>query len=82
MANNRKYTSDFSNRALEMIMREVLNGMEECLLETAYEDPKNAGFEIIDIHPARKAKQPTLIEKTNASKAEIIDFPAKKQIYN
>ncbi len=82
MASNKKYTTDFSNRALETIMREVLNGMEECLLEAAYEKPGNAGFEIIDIHPPRKRKKLTSIEKANNLEAAIIDFSAKKQRYN
>ena len=82
MANNRKYTTDFSNRALEMIMREVLNGMQECLLETAYEKPANMGFEIIDIQPARRSKKNSSSEKTTNSEAEIVNFPTKRQSYN
>ncbi len=76
MANNRTDTKDFSNRALEMIMRDVLGSMEECLLEAAYKDSKEAGFEIIDISPPKK---PATGEKLNSQGAEVLSFPSKKQ---
>jgi len=82
MAKNRKHTTDFSNRALEMIMRDVLQGMEECMLKTAYEKPQDAGFEIIEIHPPHKSENPSAASKTNASEAEVLSFPEKKQICN
>jgi len=63
-------------------MRDVLSSMEECLLEAAYEKSESAGFEIIDIRPPCKCRKPVSVEKTNTPEAEIIDFPAKKQIYN
>lgn len=82
MAKNRKHTTDFSNRALEMIMRDVLSGMEECLLKTAYEKSQNAGFEIIEIHPPRKSRKSSTTNKTTTSEAEVFSFPAKNRACN
>lgn len=82
MANHRKHTVDFSNRALEMIMRDVLNGMEECLLEAAYEKPKDAGFEIIEIHSPRKSRETPTAKNTNNLAAEVLNFPTKSRACN
>ena len=81
MANTKKNSVNMSDRALEMIMRDVLNSMEECLLETAY-DGSNAGFEIIDIHPPHK-EQPVHtgyeISRDTTTSAEVVHFPAKRR---
>lgn len=74
MANNRTDTKDFSNRALEMIMRDVLGSMEECLLETAYKNSKKSGFEIIEISPPKKS---ATTKATNGQSAEVLNFPSK-----
>jgi len=76
MTNNRKHTKDFSNRALEMIMRDVLSSMEECLLEASYKNPKEGGFEILEIRPSEKS------EKTQTtSEAEVFNFPSKARAF-
>jgi len=81
MAKSKNYTTDFSNRALEMIMRDVLSGMEECLLESAYKNSKDAGFEIIEIHPPRKSKKSsTATGETTTADAEVLDFPSKIRV--
>ncbi|MFC1602751.1 hypothetical protein ACFL3U_04220 [Pseudomonadota bacterium] len=82
MAKDRKRTTDFSNRALEMIMRDVLHGMEECLLKAAYEKTQDAGFEIIEIHPPHKSKKAPSADKTNISEAEVFNFPTKNKACN
>ncbi len=82
MANNRKQTSDFSDRALEMIMRDVLSSMQECLLETAYRNSKEADFEIIEIHPPRNSERTsTATEEEGSSNAAVLNFPSRSQGY-
>jgi len=82
MANNRKQTTDFSDRALEMIMRDVLSSMQECLLETSYKNSKEAGFEIVEIRPPRKSeKTSTATEEGDSSNAAILNFPSRSQGY-
>ncbi len=76
MAKNRKETKDFSNRALEMIMRDVLSGMEECLLETAYKNSRETGFEIIEISPP---KTPATTKAQHNRQAEVLHFPLKRR---
>jgi hypothetical protein len=44
--------ASLSDRALEMIMRDVLDGLEEWSLESAHQG-SSCEFEIIDLQPAR-----------------------------
>lgn len=80
MAKQDRNTASLSDRALEMIMRDVLDGMQEWSLESAYSDAAS-GFEIIDIQPAREKRQGQGEIKTTAEDGhgEIIHFPQKRR---
>ncbi|HEC15541.1 MAG TPA: hypothetical protein ENI99_03065 [Sedimenticola sp.] len=82
MANTKNNPANISDRALEMIMRDVLNGMEECLLEAAYKGAQ-AGFEILDICPPPQKEKPAHAGQETAgdmaASAEVVRFPTKRR---
>ena len=82
MAEAKKNSANISDRALEMIMRDVLNSVEECLLDSAYGGSKG-GFEIIDIHTPQKEKAANTRDNTSeeGGSAEVISFPTKHIVY-
>lgn len=52
MSKQNRHIASLSDRALEMIMRDVLDGLEEWSLESAYQG-SSCEFEVIDLQPAR-----------------------------
>jgi hypothetical protein len=54
MANKNEIPPTIGNRALEMIMRDVLDHMEEISLQSGF-SPAEGCFEIIEIAPERPA---------------------------
>ena len=74
MADNSKSPIRVSDRALEMVMRDVLDGMMELSLEAAYTD-SCADFQIIDITPAAEPDQAQQRSTCQTDSAEILPFP-------
>ncbi|MCB1867875.1 MAG: hypothetical protein KDI43_04915 [Gammaproteobacteria bacterium] len=76
--NNEKTPTRVSDRALEMVMRDVLDGMLELSLETAY-SASCAEFEIIEIIPEKSSRQLhrklDSARKTHPDQADILPFP-------
>ncbi len=75
MAEKNKIPPAVGDRALEMVMREVLDSMEEMSLEAGL-SPLDGGFEIIDIAPERhtiRTPEPEIAEDTG-EEAEVIEF--------
>ncbi|VAX10660.1 hypothetical protein MNBD_GAMMA26-2407 [hydrothermal vent metagenome] len=86
MANDKYCSADIGDRALEMIMQEVLHGMEECMLEAAYSSSIDAGFEVIEIcPPLDKCGYPIITDDASEREyyldAEVINFPSKNKAY-
>lgn len=76
MADKKQQPTRVSDRALEMVMRDVLDGMMELSLVSAYSE-RSVDFEIISIegehdegHHAASADQ-----EPDAYSADIISFP-------
>lgn len=76
-----KYPTQVSDRALEMVMRDVLDGMLELSLEAAY--ASCAEFEIIEIAPARsfgqRQQERKPAQKSHSDQADILPFPALRK---
>ncbi|WP_428608316.1 hypothetical protein [Sedimenticola sp.] len=78
MKDNSDLTTTVSDRALEMIMRDVLDGLYE--LSLAYSLSADSGdFEILEIRPASESQRNRIPSKSNSRDAEIIDFPNLKR---
>ncbi len=75
MAKKNKIPPAAGARALEMVMRDVLDSMEEMSLEAGF-SPLDGEFEIIDIAPERQPiRAPeTDIAVDTGEEAEIIEF--------
>lgn len=75
---NEKPPTRVSDRALEMVMRDVLDGMLELSLESAY-SASCAEFEIIEIVPenSRRKTQRGIgsARRTHSDQADILPFP-------
>lgn len=75
---NDRNPTQVSDRALEMVMRDVLDGMLELSLETAYSN-RVTDFEIIEIAPQQsfgKRQHPQVrAQKSNSDPADILPFP-------
>ena len=82
MANEKTTSTVVSDRALEMIMRDVLDSMCEYSLESGFR-PADGCFEIIEIYPAnhenRKARAARRVEAADMQDSEIIEFPAMRR---
>jgi len=77
--NNEKPPTQVSDRALEMVMRDVLDGMLELSLELAY-STSCAEFEIIEIIPANSCRKThrgidSARNAQPADQAAILPFP-------
>ena len=76
--NNEKTPTQVSDRALEMVMRDVLDGMLELSLESAYAS-SCAEFEIIEITPENSCRKthPGMdsVRKSHPEQADILPFP-------
>ena len=60
-----------SDRALEMVMRDVLDGMEEATLESAF-NRKSSDLKILSITPLSHEKKEEVGLNSNQRKAEVI----------
>ena len=65
-----------NDRALEMLMRDVLDGMMEFTLDTAFTGNR-MGFEILEIRPEQASNQRSKDQPTDGDNrsAKIIPFP-------
>lgn len=69
-----------SDRALELIMRDVLDGLFELSLESSF-TAHGGEFEILEIHPDQKSPQQHTPAAEDKGKADVIDFPGLKRAY-
>ncbi len=78
MPNQKAIPATMSHRALEMVMRGVLENMSEISLEAGF-SPTDGGFEIIEIVPERPAPRPMRKAETERANeeitADVLDFP-------
>jgi hypothetical protein len=75
MSGQKKRTIRVSDRALEMVMRDVLDGMIELSLETAFAE-SGSDFEIIEITARRKdIRSGTDTTAAGMESADILPFP-------
>ncbi len=78
MLDKQKIPLSVSDRALEMVMRDVLDSLSELSLESGFQ-PTDGGFEIIDIFPAQRSntrnKKDRCGKSSNRQKGEILQFP-------
>jgi hypothetical protein len=79
MADNNEKLTQVSDRALEMVMRDVLDGMLELSLESAYSTSCAADFEIIEIvsecNFGKARKEKDSVPKNPTDQADILPFP-------
>ena len=78
MADNNEKPIKVSDHALEMVMRDVLDGMLELSLESAYAI-SCAEFEIIEIAPehafGKTHRKPESARKSRSDLSEVLPFP-------
>jgi len=74
MKDNPATTATVSDRALEMIMRDVLDGLFELSLESSL-CAEIIDFEILEIRPTGVRGNPHKRTHDQMTDAEIIDFP-------
>jgi len=76
MAENRRQPTRVSDRALEMVMRDVLDGMMELSLVSAYGE-RSVDFEIIAIEPGDCDSHDAALadQEPDTGCADIISFP-------
>ncbi len=78
MADKHKNSVAVSDRALEMVMRDVLDSLSEISLESGFK-PSDGGFEIIEIYPSHRDDSPNQKEQheksANREEGAILQFP-------
>lgn len=78
MSDNQNYRKTMSGRALEMLMRDVIDSLSEFALESGFA-PTDGGFEIIEIYPDKRDNTrfgKGSGNKSNATVAgDILQFP-------
>jgi hypothetical protein len=74
MADKKQQPTRVSDRALEMVMRDVLDGMMELSLVSAYSN-RNVDFEIIAIERVDADSHDIVSAHRDACSADIISFP-------
>lgn len=77
MTDRKTTPTALTDRALEMVMRDVIDSMLEYSLESGFQ-PSDGGFEIIDIYPAHRregVRRQCTNEKAEMEDSEIIEFP-------
>ncbi|MES9874162.1 MAG: integration host factor subunit beta [Candidatus Sedimenticola sp. PURPLELP] len=77
MTYDRDKVTQVSDRALEMIMRDVMDGLVEVSLESAFSD-RICDFEIIEIEPRRHKTTSARTSQQNED-AEVIEFTRLKR---
>lgn len=86
MADKGTASAEISERALEMVMRDVLDGMSDWSIGSALSGPC-CEFEIIEIEPARQRMRPAPSrfnqppEECDTAACEVIDFPVKRRAW-
>jgi hypothetical protein len=70
MTDRKTTPTALTDRALEMVMRDVIDSMSEYSLESGFSPLDDGGFEIINIYPAKRQKRQTEIVDS-----EVIEFP-------
>jgi len=75
-----EHSTPISDRALEMVMRDVLDELTELSLESAYANSDHT-FEVIDISPPEQNPKPLESVKVGAhtTEAEIFEFTSLKR---
>ena len=63
-----------TDRALEMVMRDVIDSMSEYSLESGFQ-PTDGGFEIIEIYPANLNRRLNKQRQIEIEDSEVIEFP-------
>ena len=81
MRKEKKAPVQISDRALEMIMRDVLDGLVDFSLESGFA-PGNPHFEIIQIGETRFPPSQVPQEKREKSLADILEFTPLKMVAN
>lgn len=78
--NHQNDKSPLNNQALELVMRDVLDGMLEMSLAVGFAPGHAGGFEILEIAPEQAATPTanTRCEKQEAENDAIRDFPYLK----
>jgi hypothetical protein len=80
MAKKNEIPPAIGDRALEMVMRDVLDQMEEMFLESGF-SPADGGFEIIEIAPERPAIATQATEDSDSDqKGAVIEFPQLRAV--
>ncbi|MCB1758556.1 MAG: hypothetical protein KDI68_02085 [Gammaproteobacteria bacterium] len=74
MRNNNDKPIQVSDRALEMVMRDVLDGMLELSLDSAFRSDYS-DFEIVEIYSDRDGNRVTPTQTPSMNKAEVLPFP-------
>ncbi|MES9898972.1 MAG: hypothetical protein ABW148_08115 [Sedimenticola sp.] len=70
--------TQISERALEMVMRDVLDCLVEVSLESAYQE-RSTDFEIVDITPEVTKQHQRQIVADQPEETEIILFPQRRR---
>ncbi|TVO68589.1 integration host factor subunit beta [Sedimenticola selenatireducens] len=73
-------TNTVSDRALEMIMRDVLDGLFELSLESSFTAHCN-DVEILEIRQDQVTCEENRAQKSEQQNAEILEFPGLKRAY-
>ncbi len=78
MSDKQKTSVSVSDRALEMVMRDVLDSLSEISLESGFK-PSDGGFEVIEIYPAHREKSNSSNDvrksTSDSEEGEILQFP-------
>ena len=76
MADKKQQPTRVSDRALEMVMRDVLDGMMELSLVSAYSE-RSVDFEVVTIERAHDEdrRAASANQEPDACSADIISFP-------
>jgi hypothetical protein len=77
MADKHKVSVTVSDRALEMVMRDVLDSLSELSLESGFK-PSDGGFDIIEIYPPnreRTSRRNAGRWRADHEEGEVLQFP-------
>ncbi len=78
MSGKQNISTIVSDKALEMVMRDVLDSLSEISLESGFK-PTDGCFEIIEIYPAQREKaqsqEPRPERHEGAGNGDILQFP-------
>lgn len=77
MAKKNPTDSTLSPKAMEMVMRDVLRGMEDLVTMKSFESINNV-FEIVSISPAEKCTLPGRENTNSNNKTNIVPFYRKQ----